>query len=210
MSWHPDTEDLPEALHELLRSFGNSGGTSGTTVAEYVDTVVGSMEERDNPDDVYKFALECLDDLILDIKSMKRKVSSLLPSNEDPQNENERFINEHIGQDAILEGEELTEVVTMAFNHEEARGTIAMERGEYGIWVWVDGKNIALIDLFHNSESEDGEKYTQVAINDGQADTAAFVRFKQDRIEFLRDYRGTPIWIHECSREEETPSHQDL
>ena len=203
MSWHPETENLPEALYELLRSFGNSGGASGTTAAEYVDEVVGSMEDRDDPDAVYNFVIECLDELISDAKAMKKKLSGLQPSAEDAQSENERFIKENIGKDAILEGEEVTEVVTMAFNHEEARGTIAMERGEYGIWVWVDGKNIALIDLFYNRESENGEKYTQVVINN-QDDPIAFVKFKTDRIEFLPDPGRRPIWVHEHPSDEAT------
>ena len=116
--------------------------------------------------------------------------------------EKQKFIEENIGKDNLLMRpctKDVVEVVTMHFAHEEAKGTIAIERCGYGSYIWVNGKCIAMVDLFHCSDEEsenngDGP-YFQLIMYDREGDnaTAAF-KFKKDKSEFVPDDRTEPLW----------------
>ena len=116
--------------------------------------------------------------------------------------EKQKFIEENIGKDNLLMRpctKDVVEVVTMHFDHEEAKGTIAIERCGYGSYIWVNGKCIAMVDLFHCSDEESEENgggpYFQIVMYDREGDnaTAAF-KFKKDKSEFVPDDRTEPLW----------------
>ncbi len=83
--------------------------------------------------------------------------------------------------------------LSMEFNHSEARGIITVEEGAFGAWISVNGKVVAMIDLFYLSESGEGtefEGFPQIALFNGGSDPVAHVMLMGDivRTRFERPF----------------------
>lgn len=83
------------------------------------------------------------------------------------------------------------EGVHLTFDTPESVGEIKVERCGFGAYISVNGKCLALIDLYHLSPSSDekgdGPGFPQVVIytgNDGD-DSAAHIRWLEDEVRFL-------------------------
>lgn len=59
--------------------------------------------------------------------------------------------------------------LTMEWDEQEAKGRVKIEEGAYGPWISVDGRCVAMIDLFHQTEDGEDEhgRYPQVVIYNG-------------------------------------------
>jgi hypothetical protein len=117
--------------------------------------------------------------------------------------EQDKFIQDNIGKDGLLMGKDGIEVVTMHFDYPEVKGTVALRRSGSGAEIWVNGKCIGLLDLFHLSDvsEETGENpYFQIAVDDpfGIGENVAFLKFKEAKIEFLSEWpfaSEKPLWV---------------
>ena len=59
----------------------------------------------------------------------------------------------------------------IVFDEWEAHGNVAIERGQYGVHLWVDGVCIGMIDLWYQSdEAGISEPYVQIVIDEQISD----------------------------------------
>jgi hypothetical protein len=75
--------------------------------------------------------------------------------------------------------------LSMEFNHSEAKGIITIEEGTFGAWISVNGKCVAMIDLFYLSESGEGtefEGFPQIAIFNGGDDPVGHVLLMENMV----------------------------
>lgn len=72
------------------------------------------------------------------------------------------------------------------FNGPEGKGVVEIEEGSYGPYIWVNGKCLALVDLFYLSEAERGESERELH--------PALVLYEPDTHE---DAFGGIHWFHD-------------
>lgn len=107
----------------------------------------------------------------------------------------ENLIKNNQGKDIVFDIDDKPSIAIMSFDHSEAKGTIAIERGNYGVWLWVDGKALGGVDLFHQAVFEAGEEsYPLIHINDNHGEAVAHIRFPKGRIEFVPEDNSKPRW----------------
>ena len=127
--------------------------------------------------------------------------------------DNEMFIRSNIGKNVCKLGADgQPEIVVMHFDDDGAKGTIAFQRSGHGVYVWIDGRELAIVDLFHGSpeagrEEPGGGEYPQMVFHDPESgDEIALFRFKGDRAEFMPDdgkVYPKPLWEFLYNRREE-------
>jgi len=81
------------------------------------------------------------------------------------------------------------------FDEQEAKGDIVVERGAYGLYIWVDGECLALIDLFYLSPANDNEephkKHPAIHLyQPGEDDALGSVHWYPDRTEIMMERIG--------------------
>lgn len=151
------------------------------------------------------FRCACGGPLVLD------RVHLVALAGEPSLEEKREFVRDNVGNNAVmLAPDGRLEAASIAYDHEEAEGTVAFVSEGCGVDVIVNGRSIAYVDLYHLSElgmdSADEEKdegsrrYPQICLYDLDEDDALLLaRFKKRGLVVVSDdgWGPKPVWSEE-------------